>query len=111
MAMADNSWDTAVMNTVSARKESDTVTISVKGSFNYDLLPAFREIYLELEPAHQFVIDLRQTDSIDSSALGILLNMQRHLDQPDGAIRIINASDTVKRVLQITRFDRKFRVE
>ncbi len=100
------------MNTVITSCDDDhTITIAVTGTFNYDLLPQFRDAYLKSDPQYDFVVDLRNTENIDSSALGILLNMQRHLNKSDGAIRIVNATETVKRVLQITRFDRKFRIE
>lgn len=99
------------MNTVRTSSDDETTTITVVGTFNYDLLPQFRDAYLKADPTCNFVVDLRHAENIDSSALGILLNMQRHLKKGDGEILIINASETIKHVLHVTRFTRKFRIE
>ena len=47
---------------------------------------------------------------MDSSALGMLLAMQLHLNKLDGEIHIINANNEVGRILEITHFDQKFSI-
>ena len=93
-------------------KDDKTLVISISGNFDFTLLNEFRKAYSEAKGlADNYIVDLRSTPTIDSSALGMLLNMQRHLNQPDGKIKIINCNQVVSKVLRITSFDKKFILE
>ena len=89
-----------------------TYTISVHGDFSFSLLHEFRNAYSskEAESAIKIIVDMRQTDTIDSSALGMLLNMQTHLNKKDGEIKIINCNRVVGNIFTITNFGKKFSV-
>jgi anti-anti-sigma factor len=50
-------------------------------------------------------------DYIDSAGLGMLLNMHSYLEQDDGMIRITNTLPQVRKILIISRFDKKFSIE
>ncbi|KKP13655.1 anti-anti-sigma regulatory factor [Vibrio cholerae] len=41
----------------------------------------------------------------------MLLNMQKYLEQADGAIRIVNVLPQVRKILLISRFNKKFDIE
>lgn len=86
------------------------VTISVKGTFCFNLVQDFRSSYAKRFD-HRFTVDLRKVNYIDSAALGMLLNMKNYLEQPDGMIRIINTLPQVRKVLMISRFDKKFTID
>jgi len=90
-----------------------TYTISVDGEFSFTLLHEFRNAYSskEAESANKIIIDMRKTSAIDSSALGMLLNMQVHLNKADGEIKIINCNKVVSNIFTITNFGKKFSVE
>ena len=94
--------------------ENDKVyTIGVDGDFSFSLLREFRNAYSssEAESARKVIIDMRKTETIDSSALGMLLNMQTHLNKKDGEIKIINCNQVVGNIFMITNFGKKFNVE
>jgi len=88
-------------------------TISIDGDFSFSLLHEFRNAYSskEAESARKVIIDMRKTETIDSSALGMLLNMQTHLNKKDGEIKIINCNRVVGNIFTITNFGKKFSVE
>jgi len=90
--------------------EAKQVTIFVKGAFGFNLIHEFRRCYSD-KREYQFIIDLRKVDYIDSAGLGILINMQNYLEQSDGAIRLTNTLPQVRKVLAISRFDKKFKIE
>lgn len=94
-------------------EKNSVLTISIVGDFNFLLLNEFRNAYNngDASKAGKIIVDLRQTLSIDSSALGMLINMQRHLNKPNGDIRIINCNDVVRKIFQITHFEKKFNIE
>ena len=84
------------------------VIIAVGGNFKSDLVSEFRASYKEESPDARFIVDLRETEAMDSSALGMLLNMKAFLKKEDGEIELINAGGSVRKVLLISRFDKKF---
>ena len=92
-------------------ENDELLVISIKGSFDFSMLDDFRVAYTrEIDKSTRVIIDMRDTLSINSSALGMLLNMQRHLDKADGEIKIINCNDVVKKIFSITHFNKKFNI-
>lgn len=51
------------------------------------------------------VLEFENLRYISSSGLGILIKVQRRLDATGDKIRIINASDHIRELFTITRFD------
>ncbi|MGF1695819.1 STAS domain-containing protein [Vibrio kyushuensis] len=89
---------------------SKKVTIAIEGAFGFNLVQEFRKSYTDRKE-YRFTIDLRKVDYIDSAGLGMLLNMQNYLSQPDGSINITNTLPQVKKILLISRFDKKFQID
>ena len=93
-------------------EDGNILVIKIKGKFDFSLLSEFRQTYCDDSIApNKYIVDMRDTSTIDSSALGMLLNMQRHLKLPDGNIKIINCNKVVQKVLLITNFNKKFTIE
>ena len=92
-------------------QDNEVYTIAIDGSFDFNSLNNFREAYTEdnIKTA-KVVIDMRKTSTIDSSALGMLLNMQRHLNKADGEISIVNCNPIVAKIFAITHFGKKFNI-
>ncbi|AIS57882.1 anti-anti-sigma regulatory factor [Vibrio coralliilyticus] len=89
---------------------SKQVTILIEGAFGFNLVQEFRRCYSDKKD-FRFTIDLRKVDYIDSAGLGMLLNMHNYLEQDDGMIRITNTLPQVRKILTISRFDKKFSIE
>lgn len=83
------------------------LTIQLAEKFDFDYVEEFREIYTDTD-AKSFVVDFRNTDYMDSSGLGMLLNMRRYLGDGAVPIRLVNCRPQVKKVLLISRFETKF---
>lgn len=93
--------------TVEAEVADDALTISVTGRLDYQCAPAFRDVWTDMPPSvTRCVLDLHGTDFIDSSGLGMLVDLHRHLGGRE--IRITRCSPHVSRILRIAHFDRKF---
>ena len=93
-------------------KDNDIYTISIDGSFDFSRLNEFREAYSnENIKSAKVIVDLSKTETIDSSALGMLLNMQRHLKKANGEIKIVNCNSVVAKIFNITHFEKKFNIE
>jgi len=92
--------------------DGQTFTILIKGKFDFNLVQSFRSAYSELnDELGLVVVDLRETEYMDSSALGMLLNMQKSLNSKVNSIKISNCRPQIKKILQISRFDKKFDID
>ncbi len=88
----------------------DTTTLVVAGDFKFDLYGEFRAQLGSVEAKSKLVLDLGKVTSMDSSAMGMLLNMKQSLGRGDREIRIVNAPDNILKLLLMARFDRKFEI-
>lgn len=99
------------MSTVNVKKEGNDLVISITGRFDFNILQAFRDAYATQNGTGiHYVVDLAKTDYIDSSALGMLLNMKNHLNAADGVIAIKNCQPNLQKIFSIAHFDKKFKM-
>ncbi|RUO78878.1 anti-sigma factor antagonist [Idiomarina tyrosinivorans] len=88
------------------------LVITVKGKFDFSLVQEFRQAYAnvgDMQPT--IIVDLRETEYLDSSALGMLLNMRKSLGHSVKEIHLVNSKPEVRRILDISRFDKLFVIE
>jgi anti-anti-sigma factor len=57
------------------------------------------------------VLDFQYLKYISSSGLGILIKVQRRLDNSGDKLKIINSSDHIRELFTVTRFDLIFDIE
>lgn len=84
-----------------------TLTIRVVGRFDFAVHQQFRAAYEEVaEPPSRVIVDLADTDYLDSSALGMLLILREYA----GAARITlrHARKDVGEILRIASFNKLF---
>lgn len=88
--------------------DSGTVTIAVRGRFDFSTHQEFLKVYKQHPKGKKrFVVDLQQADYMDSSAMGMLLQLRDHSDK-GGAVRLVNGSDGIREILRIANFDKLF---
>jgi len=98
---------------VQSKVESDReLVIAISGRFDFTQVKEFRDAYSEDQQKNigSYVVDLRETEHMDSSALGMLLNMRKHVGNST-PIRITNSRPQIRKILTISRFDKKFDIE
>ena len=90
----------------------EEMVIAIKGRFDFTQVKEFRDAYSEETDSKckSYVVDLRDTEHMDSSALGMLLDMRKHLGEKM-PIRIANSRPQIKKILTISRFDKKFNID
>jgi anti-anti-sigma factor len=92
-------------------RDNATLTIDVVGRFDYRVHAEFRRAYEAVSPTpERVVVDLAQTDFIDSSALGMLLLLRQHCGGDDTCVTLVNAKPAVARVLGVAAFPQMFQV-
>ncbi len=95
--------------TITTRVKNEEATISLGASFDFESVQAFRDAYNE-NPADKYTVDFRITEYMDSSGLGMLLNMRRHLDVAQQCITLINCRPQIKRVFHISHLEKIFSI-
>ena len=96
------------MNNIAATQQGTTLTIKISGRFTFSLYKEFAASYKNQEPPPEKVdVDLRAVEYVDSAALGMLLSMRNYFGA-DKKISLLHANDSVKKILEIARFDKKF---
>ena len=89
--------------------DGKTLTINISDRFDFEVVQEFRDSYSDHKDI-DYIIDMRATEHMDSSALGMLLNMRKSLGD-NTKVSIINCRPQIKKILTISRFDKKFDIE
>jgi len=90
-------------------RQDETGIIHFKGMFVAGKSKAAEEILGEITAST--TLDFRDLKYISSSGLGLLIKIQRRLDATGDKIKIINASDHIRELFTVTRFDLIFDIE
>lgn len=99
---------------VTAHKSSDGKTITIKTSekFDYSSHTDFRASYShENNTGVSYTIDMRNTDYMDSSALGMLLLLREHVGNDRNKVSITNCNEEIKNILEISNFHKLFDIK
>ncbi|MFD2230560.1 STAS domain-containing protein [Alkalimarinus sediminis] len=90
-----------------ASADGGELVISVLGTFDFSCVQDFRTSYNTDKQYKKYTIDMAKVDHIDSSALGMLLNMKKTVGEAT-PITISNCKPNIKKIFVISRFDKKF---
>lgn len=89
--------------------DGKTLTIKIKGRFDFGAHQQFRTAYENHAPKPKaFIIDLQEASYLDSSALGMLLLLRDHAGGEATPVKIINSNTDVRKILAISNFDKLF---
>ena len=90
----------------------DTVVVRIHGSLYVNDAAALRmELlnYIQKGQKH-FIIDLTQTDYIDSSGLGVLVGIHKRAMEHKGSVRIRGLQGVVRELFELTRLTQVFEI-
>lgn len=97
---------------VSMLRRGDDLVIKVDGHFGFAIHKEFRSAYEEAAdkyPPRRYVIDLKLTDYMDSSGLGMLLVMRERVGE-GVEISLVNSNSEIRSILDISNFHKIFNV-
>jgi anti-anti-sigma factor len=94
--------------TVVESADKRQILLKVTGRFDFSSHYEFSTAYKQYpKGARQFVVDLADTEYMDSSSMGMLLQLKEHASG-ETPVSLINANDAVREILQIANFDKLF---
>ena len=89
--------------------EQNEITIHVSGRFDFSAHHDFQHSYTKYAKGEKkFVVDLQDVDYMDSSAMGMLLQLREHSNKEAGGVVLANGSDGIREILRIANFDKLF---
>ena len=95
---------------VTTSEQGNTITIKVSGRFDFSAHQDFLSSYSKVPKGEKaFVVDLSSTEYMDSSAMGMLLQLREHADK-SSQIKLVNASANIQEILRIANFDKLFQL-
>ncbi len=95
-----------------ASPDGKTLTIRIDQRFDFTAHSALRAAYATDPRRYEsYVLDLRDTQYMDSSALGMLLQMREHAGGGRSAIQIKNAKPAIKEILSVANFQQLMTID
>lgn len=96
--------------TTKVSDDGQVVTIQVSGRFDFAAHQEFLLAYRQHPRGEKsFVVDLKNTEYMDSTAMGMLLQL-RDYGAKERLMELVNGNDGVREVLRIANFDKIFKV-
>jgi anti-anti-sigma factor len=85
--------------------------ILTAGKFDYGNLAEFRNAWHKHQGSDIDIIsvDFREVKHMDSAGLGMLMNMRKAF-RDRTRMELVNCTPQIKKILSITRMDKKFRI-
>jgi len=90
---------------------SGELTIKIQGRFDFSAHQEFRDAYEKVsDEPKAYIVDMKETTYLDSSALGMLLLLRDHAGGDNSHIEIVNCNPDVKKILTISNFEQLFTI-
>ena len=98
--------------TITAAANGQTLTICVQNRFDFNVQRELRTAYEAGGQRYdQYVLDLRDTQYMDSAALGMLLQLREHAGGRRQSVRLSNVLPVIKDILTVANFDQLFTID
>lgn len=94
--------------------KGSSARLVLEGRFDFHSHKDFRtayEIPLAKNEIRDIILDFRQVDYLDSSALGMLLLLREKAEAAGKKAKLANLSGSVKQVMEIANFNKLFEIQ
>ena len=92
-------------------EDNKVLTITLLGKFDYTCHQEFQDAYEQAGSSpEKFIVDILEVNSMDSSALGMLLLLRNHAGGDESDVTIVNAKPDVYKLLHTCKFDELFSI-
>ena len=81
------------------------ITASSAATFRQFITGSLKAQHINLD------LDMRSTTFVDSSGLGALISLHKHLTERGGKVRLLNPRQSVLQLLELTRMHKIFEID
>lgn len=94
------------------RQEGTAAIIELTGEVDLHHTPAVHKALLVMcqDKPHQLVIDMTEVSYLDSSGIGVLVEVFRRVNGYEGQFKLAGVTQRVRSVFEITRLDKFFKM-
>ena len=87
--------------------------VNIDSDMDLYSVPKLKELMLECinEQKADFKLDCTNMDYIDSTGLGVLVSINKHIKVYDGVVTIVGLKDHIKKIFTITGLDTVFNIK
>jgi anti-anti-sigma factor len=98
--------------TTSKSSDGTSVTIKISGRFDFSKHQDFINAYKAYPKGEMgFVVDLAEAEYMDSSAMGMLLQLREHSSKVKDSVVLANGDDAINEILKIANFGKLFLIK
>ncbi len=90
--------------------DKSQMTIKISGMFDLSIQSEFRNAYESEQGVKKYVIDMKDTEYMDSAAFGMLLVFRDYVGGDSADILIEHVNDDIKKSFSMLQFDRMFKI-
>ncbi len=88
------------------------VTLVIVGRFDFSTHQEFMQAYKAFPKGEkEFVVDLAHAEYLDSSAMGMLLQLREHNAKESSGVILRNGNEAVQEILRIANFGKLFTIQ
>ncbi|PWG65867.1 STAS domain-containing protein [Spiribacter halobius] len=94
---------------ISAYRESNgCMRIRVRGRLALQNHRDFRAVYDGISDVRHYIVDLSETEYVDSAGLGMLVLLHEYAQARNATVELADANERTARILRIAGFDKIF---
>lgn len=95
---------------ITTSTEGNKQVINIQGRFDFSVQAEFRKAYEQVATASNFSLNFASADYMDSSALGMLLLLRDYAGGDTAKIELINCRSEIRNILEISNFQKLFKI-
>lgn len=90
--------------------EGDSTVVRIQGEIDLYTAPKLRDYLVELVRSghHNLIIDMEHVEFIDSTGLGVLVNLLKRIRIYDGSLRLVCTHERIIKLFRITVLPKAF---
>jgi HptB-dependent secretion and biofilm anti anti-sigma factor len=97
--------------TIKVTSSEDEMTLTITGDFNRSMVVPFQETFKSQAKKQRYVVDLKGTQFIDSSAIGALMVLREYAGEGDADITLAHANEDIMYLLTLVKMEYLFTIE
>lgn len=98
-------------NQIRVYSQDEILVISIQGNVTYERIPELKE-YIEMEMVSSigYILELKEVGRIDSTGLGLIVTIAKHLIPNDGRMVIVCKDQRINGIFRISKLDSVFKI-